>query len=214
MATVAFRETVTRGISDTPSQAPLPRMSLLWSSPASHVSRTLLFCLSDKLRCSGGSGTSGHRKGNISTVPGVAFVPSPPQARGSPPPSAPSADSGVHMSRPLGPGPSALFYVCSLLGLTATTRPVSRAALATCQHSWGAVLAPSLDLGSDQEWAGLLYWKRKGWPWKMLRPTWETELGMTNFKSVDAHGHLWYFTVKATVKRHLIPHGSSSKTWL
>lgn len=98
---------MTRGVSDTPSQAPLPLMSLLWSSPASHVSRTLLFCLSDKLRCSGGSGTSGHRKGNVSTVPGVAFVPSPPQAQGSPPPSAPSAGSGVHMSRPSGPGPSA-----------------------------------------------------------------------------------------------------------
>lgn len=75
-----------------------------------------------------------------------------------------------------------LFYVCPLLGLTATTHPVSRAALTTCQHSWGAVLAPSLDLGSDQEWAGLLCWKRKGWPWKTLRPTEETELAMTNFK--------------------------------
>lgn len=121
---------MTQGVSDTQSQAPLPLMSLLWSSPASHVSRTLLFCLSDKLRCSGGSGTSGHRKGNISTVPGVAFVCSPPQVRSSPPPSAPSAGSGVHMSRPSGPGPSALFYVCSLLGLTATTCLVSRAALA------------------------------------------------------------------------------------
>lgn len=58
----------------------LPLMSLLWASPASHVSRTLLLCLSDKRRLSGGSGTSNQReggpgeKGTMSRVQGMAFV--------------------------------------------------------------------------------------------------------------------------------------------
>lgn len=70
----------------------LPLMSLLWASPASHVSRTLLLCLSDKRRLSGGSGTSNQReggpgeKGTMSRVRGVAFVRRPvPQALGRPP---------------------------------------------------------------------------------------------------------------------------------
>lgn len=66
----------------------LPRMSLLWVSPASHVSRTLLSRLSDKRRLSGGSGTSNWREkgrgdeGAVSRVQGVAF------ARPAPPPGA------------------------------------------------------------------------------------------------------------------------------
>lgn len=58
----------------------LPRMSLLWVSPASHVSRTLLSRLSDKRRLSGGSGTSNWRErgrgdeGAVSRVQGVAFA--------------------------------------------------------------------------------------------------------------------------------------------
>lgn len=82
-------------------------MSLLWSSPASHVSRTLLSCFSDKRRCSGGSGTSGHRKGKLSIVPGMAFVPQPRPGTGQHPPLCRSASSGIRGSQPSGSGPCA-----------------------------------------------------------------------------------------------------------
>lgn len=156
----------------------LPLMSLLWASPASHVSRTLLLCLSDKRRLSGGSGTSNQReggpgeKGTMSRVQGVAFVCRPlPPALGRPP------------LVPLLDEPCA---------------PHSRATSVPSHSALSGVLA-----GAVVKATGRPHWKGRAWHGRL-----RTETGRCSrdpAPSADARGRLRCAHTRATVKEVSAP---------